>query len=106
MAVTHTWEIVKLSQVNNGTGTISDVSFKVTSVDGDFSAVNESDVQLSTENIEDFISYEDLDEQTVISWVKDKLSQESRDPEARNVLVININKNPPAPKVIEAPLPW
>jgi len=106
MSVTHTWQIVKLIQLNDDTGTIVKVRYKVTSVEDDIEAVDESNVQLNVKNIENFIPYSQLDEETVLSWVKEKLLERSIDPESKNIDEINSIKNPPKPKEIQSKLPW
>ena len=106
MAITHNWEVKRLIQLNDDTGTVCQVDYRVVSTEDDFEVINGGKVILDVENIENFISYSDLNEEMVLEWVKSKLSQKSVDHEADNVKSINSIKNPPKPKHITERLPW
>ena len=106
MAITHTWSIQNLRQLNDGTGTVCDVHFSVDSVDGEFHVDSGDVVSLNTENIENFVSYENLTEEMVINWVKQTLGQDADNLESNHTYWIEQAKNPPKPTVISTPLPW
>lgn len=106
MSVTHTWSIKELIQINDGTGTVCEVWYSIDSVDGDFNVDGGDRITLNTENIENFVSYENLTEEIVIGWVKQALGQNVDLIESTHVNYIEQMKNPPVPQVIPAPLPW
>lgn len=110
MNITHTWIIKNLSQINDGTGTVSRVNFKVVSRDENTStAVAYSDsIDLNNNNIDmnNFIPYNDLTEAQVIQFVKDRLGDEFQQIESNNSLQIQNKINPPTPEIIVENLPW
>lgn len=110
MNITHTWIIKNLRQINDGSGVVARVDYKVVSRDEDTStAVSYPDfVQLETENIDmdNFVPYNDLTEEQVIQFVKDKLGDEVEQIEDNNTLQIQTKINPPAPALISENLPW
>jgi hypothetical protein len=106
MSVTHTWSIERLEQLNNETGTVANIFFKVYSVDGDVNCTSSGMVDLNTENIEEFIDYEDLTEELLLEWVKERLGENLGNFEINNAAWIDSVLNPPAPRVITKPLPW
>jgi formylmethanofuran dehydrogenase subunit E-like metal-binding protein len=106
MGIAHTWKIRKLVQKNDGTGTIIQVYFKIHSTDGEYYYASSGNVELDTNNIESFVSYQDLTEEQVILWVKDKLGESASDYEQANIDWINDKKNSPAPTTKVERLPW
>jgi hypothetical protein len=106
VAITHTWSIRQLEQLNNGSGTVVRVQYNVNSTDGTVSTQSDGGVELNTENIENFISYEDLTEELVLGWVKEKLGPNLGNHEVNNASWIDSVVNPPAPKTISTGLPW
>ena len=110
MNITHTWIIKKLRQINDGSGVVARVDYKVVSRDEDTStAVSYPDsVQLDTEDIDmsKFTPYNELTEAQVIEFVKDKLGDEVQQIEDSNALQIQNKLNPPAPPTIVENLPW
>lgn len=110
MNITHTWIVKGLAQLNDGTGTVKNVSFKVVSRDVDTStAVSYSDsVELDIEDIDmdNFTPYNELTQEQVIQFIQDKLGEEYRDIENSNSLQIQNRVNPPAPTTIVENLPW
>lgn len=106
MAITHIWKILRLVQVNDGTGTVCQIQYRVISSEDEFSIPYESDINLPTENIENFIPYSELDEETVLNWLKSRLSEELIDPELRNISKLIVMKSPPKSTSIVTSLPW
>ena len=51
MAVTHTWSIIRLEQLNDGTGTVVNIGYNVFSED-EISCNSSGGVQLNIDNIE------------------------------------------------------
>lgn len=110
MKITHTWIIKNLRQINDGSGVVARVDYKVVSKDKDTSTavVYPDSVQLETENIDTdtFVPYNELTEEQVIQFVKDKLGDEVKQIEDNNVIQIQNKINPPAPTLISENLPW
>jgi len=110
MNITHTWIIKKLRQINNGNGIVTRIDYKVVSRDEDTStATSYPDfVQLETENIdmENFIPYNELTEEKVIQFGKDKLKHGVEMIENGNAREIQNKINPPTPSAITENLPW
>ena len=113
MNITHTWIVKNLTQINDGTGTISEASFKIVSKDTDsensIAFVLDETCELNTEdiNIENFIPYNQLNQELVIKFIKDTLGEERVGKlEASNVKKIQNKINPPTPETIVENLPW
>jgi hypothetical protein len=107
MSVTHTWSIIQLIQINDGTGTICEVDYQINSTEDSFKVDGGGRVRLNTENIENFVSYNDLTEEIVVNWVKETLGNDEVNLiESNFANWIEQIKNPPAPLVITTPLPW
>jgi tRNA/tmRNA/rRNA uracil-C5-methylase (TrmA/RlmC/RlmD family) len=105
MAVTHTWSIIRLEQLNDGTETVTEVFYNVLSED-EISCNSSGGVQLNIDNIENFIQYQNLTEETLLGWVKEQLGENLGNHEINNAAWIDSVKNPPAPRTISQPLPW
>lgn len=110
MNITHTWIIKKLKQVNDGTGLVTSVGFKVVSRDTETStavSVYET-VNLDIEGIDmDSITpYSNLTEDQVIQFVKDKLGSEAQSLENDNARLITERIAPSTPPIIVENLPW
>lgn len=105
MAVTHTWSITRLEQLNDGTGTVTEVFYNVLSED-EISCNSSGSVRLDTDSIENFIQYQNLTEEILLGWVKEKLGENLGNHEVNNAAWIESVKNPPAPRTISQPLPW
>lgn len=106
METTHTWTVRRLVQKNDGSGLVIQVFYKVHSTDGQYYYASSGNVELETENIFNFVPYQNLTEELVIQWVKDKLGPSLGNHEQINSDWINAAKNPvPSPVKIEE-LPW
>lgn len=104
--ITHTWQITRLIQKNDDSGVVTDIFYKVYSTDNLNYYVTGGSVKLDTENILDFIPYENLTEELVLSWVRDSLGPELGDHEKINSEMIESLTNPP-PKLSKIDsLPW
>lgn len=106
MTITHTWKIDRMRELNNDLGVVSEVSYSVHSTNGNISTQSGGTVELKIENIENFISYEDLTEEIVLGWVRQKLGENLGNHEVNNASWIDSIENPPAPKTISKELPW
>lgn len=105
---TYTWTIESLY-----TQTIADeadyvviANYLVIGVDGEYSASISNIAQFSTENIETFISYEDLTNEIVVGWVQSVLGVDGvANLEASIQGQIDSQINPPTYPT-NTPLPW
>jgi len=73
MSANHTWSITNLKQLNDGTGTVSSVSYSIKTVDSDDETINiesSGEIFLNTDNISNFIPYGQLTESEIIEWVR------------------------------------
>ena len=104
--ITHTWTVERLVQLNDGSGAVTSLDYKVRSTDGTNSCDAYGSIQLETENIENFVPYESLSEEIVIGWVKEKLGESLGGHEVNNAAWIDAVANPPAPTTISTELPW
>jgi len=95
-----TWTIANLER-NTEDGGVVVAHWRVTEVDGDYSASSYGTVGFTPDASADgFIEFDDLTEETVIGWVKDALDVEAI--EAGLLAKIEADKNP----VSTAGLPW
>ena len=106
MEIEHTWKVRKLVQKNDGTGLVIQVYYKVYSSDGEYFYVSSGNVELETENLSDFVSYQDLTEEMVLQWVRNRLGSDSEDLEQINSDWIYRAKNPISPLIKVEKLPW
>lgn len=106
MAITHTWTVRKLIQKNDNSGLVIQVFYKVHSTDGEYYYVSAGNIELETENISNFIPYQNLTEELVIQWVKDKLGPNLGNHEQINSDWINAAKNPVSSIIKVEKLPW
>lgn len=106
MEITHTWKVRKLIQRNDDSGTVIQVFYKVHSTNGERYYVSPGGVELDTENITNFVSYENLTEELVVSWIKNKLGSDLGGHEKLNIEKINSFKNVIASDIKVRNLPW
>lgn len=104
MEITHTYQIRELEQLNDDSGTVCNVWFKITSTDGTHMIDSDERVELNTNNIENFISYEDLTEEIVLSWIE--ASEEAERSRTGHIGWIEYTRNPPKPRTVVKGLPW
>lgn len=106
MTITHTWIVKELVQLNDNSGKVVRVRYNVNSTDGNISTQSGGNVELEIDNIENFISYENLTEELVLGWIKEKLGPNLGNHEINNAAWINSVVNAPVPKTIKTELPW
>ena len=106
MEITHTWKVRKLVQKNDENGLVIQVFYKIYSTDGEYSYVSAGTIELGTENISNFIPYQDLTEEIVLQWIRDKLGSNSEDLEQINSDWIYNEKNPIPSSIKVEKLPW
>ena len=106
MPITHTWSVRELEQLNDSSGTVVLVNYSVESTDGNISTQSNGSVELDIANIQNFISYENLTEEMVLGWAKEKLGENLGNHEVNNAAWIDSVVNPPAPRTINTALPW
>jgi hypothetical protein len=110
MNITHTWIIKSLKQVNDGTGLVTSVGFKVVSRDTETSTAVSvyENVTLDIEGIDmsSITPYSELTQEQVIQFVKDKLGDQAQSLENDNANAIKTKIAPPTPSIIVESLPW
>jgi hypothetical protein len=101
--IIHNYKIKRLYQVNDESGTVRRVDYEVETISGEYSSTVEDSVDLEVSNIENFIEYQNLTEETVLQWIKDVHGDKN---ELRNLRLIERKKNPPKPSMVVEDLPW
>jgi hypothetical protein len=104
MEIIHFYKIESLEQVNDNSGTVCSVSYKVTSTDKEDFVDSHERLELNTKNIQNFISYEELTKETVMEWIKK--DQKSIEIEKFHVDLLNHRKYSQKPETITTELPW
>ena len=108
MSINHTWTIDKIEVLNDGSSTVNEVYFTLSSVDTSTGLRVETDssVELKTEGIENFVDFNNLTESKVIEWVKNRLGPGCGGYVPAHVEKLKIMATPPAPATVEKDLPW
>jgi hypothetical protein len=105
----YTWTITDLftKTIDGKEGYVVNAIYNVSGTDGTYSASLEAgSVQFSTEDLEEFIPYEELTEEKVLEWVKLTLTENVvASIEASIQGQIDSQINPPQVSV-NTPLPW
>jgi hypothetical protein len=105
----YTWTITDLftKTIDGKEGYVVNAIYNVSGTDGTYSAFLEAgSVQFSTEDVGEFIPYEDLTEEKVLEWVKLALTENVvTSIEASIQGQIDSQINPPQVSV-NTPLPW
>ena len=95
-----TWTIANLER-NLADGGVTVAHWRVTEVDGDFSASSYGTVGFTpVADADGFVAYDDLTEEVVLGWVWESVSQE--DTEVALTAKIEADKNP----VTGSGMPW
>jgi len=100
METTITWNIVQLEREIND-GYVFTAHWEVTAQEGDLYARIYGSLGLQRPE-DEFIPFEDLTEEIVISWVKEKLETDVSEYENSLLAQIELQKNPPT----TTGLPW
>ncbi len=100
METTITWNIVQLEREIND-GYVFTAHWEVTAQEGDLYARTYGSLGLQRPE-DEFIPFEDLTEEIVISWVKEKLGNDVSIHETSLLAQIELQKNPPT----TTGLPW
>ena len=105
MEITHAWKIKLLQRLNDGTGTVCHIKFNIESThEGTTFKGPPHSIDLETEGISDFIPYDELNEEIVVSWIKAKIGQYCEKLESENEKMIESRINPvPPSKISESP---
>ena len=103
--LTYTWSIAQIEAApteGDLTNVAKTVHWRLAGTDGDESANCYGSIGLTTpESDEDFIAFEDLDEETVIGWVTEAL-----DADAIKEGLANTIAQRKTPSIITPQLPW
>lgn len=103
-----TWKVTQLytETISGEPHYVVIANYDTIGVDGDYTASLSNTAQFSTADVTDFIPYEDLTEDIVISWIKESLGENGIiSIEACIQGQIDSQINPPQVPV-NTPLPW
>jgi len=106
MTITYTWSVSKMKTLQEPQSNfVSSVDWTLVAKDGDLKVFTQSNIDLDPSS-NTFTPYEQLTEEIVIGWVKEKLGEEMvldyQNSLAQKLEEIN---NPPA-EAQNTPLPW
>lgn len=104
--ITHTWKINNIKQLDDKTGTVTNISFQLLSTNGNSHFISRGEVELNTNNIENFINYENLTQEIVLDWIKTNLGEKYLEYEMNHTELINSTTNLHNPKIVTKSLPW
>lgn len=105
MTITYQWEIMNLHPIkslnglNNVIGAITWI-YRGTNEDG-IDGFVDGKLVLEQPEGENFINYEDITQENIISWLESNIDVESHKPNIINQISENINGTP-----YQLPLPW
>jgi hypothetical protein len=85
---------------------VHSVAFEVTGVDGDDSSTASGALSVNTDNVENFVAYENLTEEQVLSWVFATLGQDGKQKAESQVQAVIEAKRSTVSIVPKASLPW
>jgi hypothetical protein len=107
MAITNIWSIVAMDcypEKDGDTDVVFNCHWTLTATDGTYTGSVYGTQAVSTENLKNFIPYEDLTQSEVIGWVQDAMGEEQVASYEANVAAqIEAQINP---TVVTPPLPW
>jgi pullulanase/glycogen debranching enzyme len=106
MAITYTWSVSKIKTLQEPQSNfVSSIDWTLVAKDGDLKAFTQNNIDLESSS-DTFTPYEQLTEEIVIGWVKEKLGEEMvldyQNSLAQKIEEIN---NPPA-EAQNTTLPW
>jgi hypothetical protein len=77
----YTWAIKQLNVIpskGQHTDVVHSIVWEVTGVDGQDSATTSGALSINTDNIQNFIAYQNLTQDEVLSWVFNELGQDAK----------------------------
>lgn len=107
MSITYTWKVSQVEaypEVEGKSNVVFTVHWRLHGTEGEFEGSLYGSHTISLKKEGDFIPYEDLTEEIVISWVKEAMGEEDVGLYEANIASqIEKARNP---TVINPPLPW
>ena len=107
MANEYTWSITELQCVpslNGLTDVVKYIMYRLYATDGQYGAVHQDKLELSSPNPSDFIPYDNLTQEQIIAWVQTTLGQSAVNNMIANLdQLIEADANPPT---VNKSLPW
>lgn len=104
MEITYSYYIRGLEQLNDDTGTVSNVHVKITSTDGTYNIESHECISLNVEKIDNFTEYDSLTENIVLGWLEQ--NDDVNRVKNEHIKWIELQKNQPKPATIITDLPW
>ena len=104
-----TWAVKQLNVIPfNGSHTdvVHSIAWEVTGVDNEDSASSSGALSVNTDDIQNFVPYENLTEEQVLSWVFATLGQEGKTKAESQVQLVIEAKQSAINIVPKASLPW
>lgn len=107
MAITYDWTISSLechTKVDKKEKVVFNVHWRYGARDAEYFAETYGCESLNTDNLKNFVKYEDLTKETIVSWLEEAMGQEKITTMQQGLAAgIETQKNPP---VVSPPLPW
>jgi hypothetical protein len=105
----YTWAIKQLNVIpskGQHTDVVHSIEWDVTGVDGDDSASTSGALSINTDNVQNFVAYENLTEEQVLSWLFAVLGQDGKQKAEAQVQAVIEAKRSTVAIVPKASLPW
>jgi hypothetical protein len=107
--VKFTWTVRQLNVIptkEQRTDVVHSVAWEVTGVDGEDSSTASGALSVNTDNVGNFVAYENLTEEQVLSWVFATLGQDGKTKAESQVQTVIEAKRSAITIVQKASLPW
>jgi hypothetical protein len=104
-----TWTIKQLNVIplkEPHKDVVHSIAWEVTGVDGEDSSTASGALSINTDNLENFISYESLTEEQVLSWVFSALGQDGKQKAESQTQTVIEAKRSAITISTNTPLPW
>lgn len=105
----YTWHVTSMNafpEINGKQNVVVEVKFCVSGTDGKNTVTKDGSQSIELNEQQSFVNYEDLTEETVISWVKDVLGESGQATYTVEIDAILEQKKAPVVLPINTPLPW
>jgi hypothetical protein len=105
----YTWAIKQLNVIpskGQHTDVVHSIAWEVTGVDGQESASTSGALSINTDNIENFIAYQNLTQDEVLSWVFNALGQDEKQKAELQIQTVIEAKKSTINIVCKETLPW
>ena len=106
MEVTHELVIKQLDQLNDESGVVKYICYELISSVESRSVKLSGFIELDTDNIENFISYQDLSEEIILDWTYEHNSDKIEKQKIMNEERLNAILSVTGTSIKKQPLPW